>query len=56
MSIDTRARIQESLRRGNRYSIDEIHFFRIRDGQMVEHWHEFDRMALLAQLSGEPPG
>jgi predicted ester cyclase len=35
---------------GKRYSIDEIHVFRLRDGQLVEHWHEFDKGALLAQL------
>ncbi len=37
-----------------RYSIDEMHFFRIRDGQVVEHWHEFDKGALQRQLSGDP--
>src|SRR5262245_61400185 len=36
-----------------RYSIDEIHFFRLRDGQVVEHWHEFDKGVLQRQLSGE---
>ncbi|MEO8274082.1 MAG: ester cyclase [Chloroflexota bacterium] len=41
---------------GNRYEIDEIHIFRIRDGQMVEHWHEFDRAALLGQLRGDAEG
>lgn len=41
---------------GNRYTIDEIHIFRIRDGQMVEHWHEFDRAALLGQLRGDTEG
>jgi steroid delta-isomerase-like uncharacterized protein len=40
---------------GNRYSIDEIHVFRIRDGRIAEHWHAFDTMALLAQLKGEAP-
>lgn len=35
---------------GNEYSIDEIHIFRVEDGQVVEHWHEFDKMALLEQL------
>jgi len=35
---------------GNRYTIQEIHIFRIRDGQVVEHWHEFDKAALMAQL------
>ena len=38
---------------GERYSIDEIHIFRLRDGQLVEHWHEFDKAALMAQLKGE---
>jgi predicted ester cyclase len=38
---------------GTRYSIDEIHVFRIRDGQVIEHWHEFDKMALMQQLQGE---
>ena len=37
---------------GNHYSIDEIHIFRIRDGQLVEHWHEFDKMSLMQQLKG----
>lgn len=41
---------------GNRYSIDEIHVFRLRDGQLVEHWHEFDKGALLAQLKGQVTG
>jgi predicted SnoaL-like aldol condensation-catalyzing enzyme len=35
---------------GNEYSIDEIHIFRIEDGQVVEHWHEFDKLALMEQL------
>ena len=41
---------------GNRYSIDEIHIFRIRDGQMVEHWHAFDTAGLIAQLKGDGKG
>jgi len=40
---------------GERYSIDEIHILRLRDGQLVEHWHEFDKGALMAQLRGEAP-
>ena len=38
---------------GKRYSIDEIHVFRIRDGQLVEHWHAFDTATLMSQLKGE---
>jgi predicted ester cyclase len=41
---------------GNRYSIDEIHIFRIADGQLAEHWHAFDTMGLLGQLKGEGDG
>ncbi len=37
---------------GNRYTIEEIHIFRIRDGQLVEHWHAFDTASLMAQLKG----
>jgi steroid delta-isomerase-like uncharacterized protein len=35
---------------GRRYSIDEMHIFRLRDGQVTEHWHEFDKGALMEQL------
>jgi len=35
---------------GNRYSIEEIHIFRIRDAQVTEHWHAFDKAALMEQL------
>lgn len=38
---------------GRRYAISEIHIFRIRDGQVSEHWHEFDKLALMRQLRGE---
>jgi predicted ester cyclase len=38
---------------GKRYSIEEIHIFRFRDGQVIEHWHEFDKMSLMSQLRGE---
>lgn len=39
---------------GRRYSIDEIHIFRIRDGKVLEHWHAFDRADLMRQLAGDP--
>lgn len=38
---------------GNEYSIDEIHIFRIEDGKVVEHWHEFDKARLMQQLQGK---
>lgn len=39
---------------GRRYSIDEIHIFTIRDGQVAEHWHAFDRADLMHQLTEKP--
>ena len=44
---------------GKRYSIEEIHWFRLRDGKVVEHWHQFDQMGMMKQLgamSGQPAG
>lgn len=38
---------------GNRYSIDEIHIFRIQDDLLLEHWHAFDTSTLMRQLKGE---
>ena len=38
-----------------RYSIEEIHWFRLRDGKVVEHWHQLDQMGMMKQL-GVTPG
>lgn len=38
---------------GRTYRIEEIHVFRLRDGQVVEHWHQLDGMGLMRQLSAE---
>lgn len=35
---------------GRRYEIDELHLFRVRDGQVVEHWHQYDQLGMLRQL------
>jgi predicted ester cyclase len=35
------------------YEIGEIHIFRLRDGTVVEHWHELDAMGLLSQLKAD---
>ena len=37
---------------GRSYTIGEIHIFQLRDGQVSEHWHEFDRTGLIRQLGG----
>jgi steroid delta-isomerase-like uncharacterized protein len=38
---------------GRTYEIGEIHIFRVRDGKVVEHWHEFDSAGMMKQLSGK---
>ena len=39
---------------GRTYDIGEIHIFRVRDGRVSEHWHQFDSASLMKQLSGTP--
>ncbi len=39
---------------GRRYEIEELHLFRVRDGQVVEHWHQFDQMGMMRQLGLGP--
>jgi steroid delta-isomerase-like uncharacterized protein len=41
---------------GKRYEIGEIHMFRIRDGQVAEHWHQADFMGMMKQLDATPGG
>jgi len=38
---------------GRGYEVGEIHIFRLRDGKIVEHWHELDAMSLMQQLKGD---
>jgi steroid delta-isomerase-like uncharacterized protein len=40
--------------KGKSYTIGEIHIFRIRDGQVSEHWHQFDSMGMMTQLGALP--
>lgn len=39
---------------GNSYTIGEIHVFRIRDGKVTEHWHQYDQLGRTKQLNPEP--
>ncbi|MEO5964067.1 MAG: ester cyclase [Candidatus Limnocylindrales bacterium] len=39
---------------GKRYEIGEIHIFRIRGGQVAEHWHEADLLGMMRQLGAMP--
>jgi steroid delta-isomerase-like uncharacterized protein len=41
---------------GRSYEIGEIHIFRLRDGRIVEHWHQFDTAGMMRQLRGEDGG
>jgi steroid delta-isomerase-like uncharacterized protein len=38
---------------GRSYEIGEIHIFRIRDGRIAEHWHQFDSAGMMRQLQGK---
>ena len=39
---------------GKRYTIGEMHFFRLRDGRIVEHWHQHEALGLMKQLGAIP--
>jgi steroid delta-isomerase-like uncharacterized protein len=39
---------------GKTYRIGEIHIFRIRDGRVVEHWHQYDQLGMMRQLGAMP--
>jgi len=39
---------------GKRYTIGEMHFFRLRDGRIVEQWHQHDALGLMKQLGATP--
>jgi predicted ester cyclase len=40
---------------GRRYTIEEIHIFRVAGGRVAEHWHQIDALGMLGQL-GLMPG
>lgn len=35
---------------GRSYEIGEAHFFRVRGGTVVEHWHQYDAAGMMKQL------
>ena len=39
---------------GKRYTIGEMHWFRLRDGKIVEHRHQHDALGLMQQLGALP--
>jgi predicted ester cyclase len=39
--------------KGKPYTIGEIHIFRVRDGKIVEHWHQYDSASMMKQLGGD---
>ena len=42
---------------GKEYTVSEIHIFRIRDGQVSEHWYSGDMLGVMQQLGALPaPG
>lgn len=41
---------------GNQVQVEFIDIFRIRDGQLAEHWHHFDWEELRSQMRLDQPG
>jgi predicted ester cyclase len=41
---------------GKSYRIGEMHFFRIVDGKVAEHSHQYDAAGQMKQLGGEAGG
>ena len=39
---------------GKEYTVSEIHIFRIREGQVAEHWYNGDMLGLMQQLGALP--
>jgi predicted ester cyclase len=39
---------------GKRYTIGEMHLFRVADGQIVEHWHAHDALGIMRQIGALP--
>ena len=39
---------------GKRYEIGEIHWFRLADGRIAEHWHQADFLGMMRQLGAMP--
>jgi steroid delta-isomerase-like uncharacterized protein len=39
---------------GKRYTIGEMHWFRIQDGRIAEHWHQHDALGMMKQLGAFP--
>jgi predicted ester cyclase len=45
------ARLHVRASMGDRgYEIGEIHIFRVRDGLIAEHWHQYDALGMQRQL------
>jgi predicted ester cyclase len=39
---------------GKRYTIEELHLFRIEDGRIAEHWHQGDMLGMMRELGVLP--
>jgi steroid delta-isomerase-like uncharacterized protein len=39
---------------GKSYTIGEIHFLRIAQGKIAEHWHQYDALGMMHQLGAKP--
>ena len=41
---------------GRRYTIGEIHIFRVEAGRIIEHWHQYDQAGMHRQLGAQGSG
>ena len=39
---------------GKRYTVGEMHWFRLAGGRIAEHWHQYDALGMMKQLEALP--
>lgn len=54
IGIEAGPLLQQIVPTGRAYSIDHMHFFRMADDKIAEHWAVRDDLGLLEQLGGLP--
>jgi predicted ester cyclase len=56
LAYDERGEVAQAFpSKGRTFAITQTHWFRLRDGQVVEHWANRDDLALATQLGWVPP-
>jgi hypothetical protein len=56
LDYDEHARVREAFPpTGKRFATKQTHWFRVRDGKVIEHWANRDDMGTALQLGWVPP-